>query len=145
MVGIKNRYSRRTYRTEASFISTTATAGPWAIKENQLSAPLSFSDARHLGNEVEYMLDTPMLQARNRRLFDLEIDNIPGGTNEAHRLAYSVTYDGISYGQENWVHLDEPRNYTERILARRLGYTRNNVGFRLRWITDSPVPSVTSG
>ena len=112
----------------------------WTVgdKRESVISTLSFSDARHLGQEVEYRVDTPMVQARNRRLFDLEIDNIPGRTDETHRLAYSVTYDGLRYGQENWVHLDEPRNYTERILARRLGYTRNNVGFRLRWITDSP-------
>ena len=87
---------------------------------------------------MEYQVDTPMVQARNRRLYDLEVDNIPGRSGEQHRLAFSVTYDGISYGQEKWVHLDQPRSYRRRVLSRRLGYSRNNVGFRLRWITDSP-------
>ena len=112
----------------------------WTVgdKREAMISSLSFSDARHLGNEVEYRLDTPMVQARNRRLYDLEVDNIPGRTNENHRLAYSVTYDGLIYGQENWIHLDEPRDYRQRVLARRLGYSKNNIGFRLRWITDSP-------
>ena len=112
----------------------------WTVgdKTDSIITELNFSDARHNGEEVEYMVDTPMIQARNRRLFDLEIDNIPGRTDEDHRLAYSVTFDGITYGQENWTHLDSPENYTQRVLARRLGYVRNNVGFRLRWITDSP-------
>ena len=112
----------------------------WTVgdKRDPIITNLSFSDARHNGEEVEFILDTPMIQSRNRRLFDLEIDNIPGRTDSPHRLAYSVTYDGITYGQEHWIPLDEPENYTGRVLARRLGYTRNNVGFRLRWTTDSP-------
>ena len=112
----------------------------WTVgdKRESVISTLSFSDARHLGAEVEYQLDTPMIQARNRRLYDLEIDNIPGRTNENHQLAYSITFDGITYGQEHWIHLDEPRDYRQRVLARRLGYSKNNIGFRLRWITDSP-------
>lgn len=107
-------------------------------KRTGVISRLTFTDARHLGEEVEFMVETPMVQARNARLYDLEIDNVPGYSGEFHRLAYSVTFDGNSYGQENWIHLDEPLNYRERILARRLGYSRNNIGFRLRWTTDSP-------
>ena len=112
----------------------------WSVgdKTDPVISSLNFVDARHLGEEVEYQVDTPMVQARNRRLYDLEIDNIPGRSGEQHRLAFSVTYDGITYGQEKWVHLDQPRSYRRRVLSRRLGYSRNNVGFRLRWITDSP-------
>ena len=112
----------------------------WTAGDKQagIISRLTFTDARHIGQEVEFMVDTPMVQARNNRLYDLEVDNIPGHTGENHRLAYSITYDGISYGQENWIPLDQSDNYIMRVLARRLGYTRNNVGFRLRWITDSP-------
>jgi len=112
----------------------------WTVgdKRDPIISELNFSDARHHGEEVEYVLETPMFQVRNKRVFDLELDNIPGRTHAEHRLAFSVTYDGITFGQEHWIHFDEALNYTERVLARRIGYVRNNIGFRLRWITDNP-------
>ena len=107
-------------------------------KRQPLLSRFSFTDARHVGEIVEFILDTPMIQARNNRVYDLEIDSVPGRSNTARRLAHSVTVNGISYGAEHWIHFDEPQNYTERILERRIGYFRNNVGFRLRWITETP-------
>ena len=111
----------------------------WTVgdKRQPLLSRFSFTDARHVGQPVEFILDTPMVQARNRRVYDLEIDSVPGRSNTARRLAHSVTVNGISYGTEHWIHFDEPQNYTERVLERRIGYFRNNVGFRLRWITET--------
>ena len=97
----------------------------------------SYTDSRHVGEEVEFIVDTPMIQARNKRLFDLQVDAVPGRVNAARRLAYSVTLDGLTYGQEHWINFDRPQNYTERILSRQLGYVKNNVGFRLRWVTPT--------
>ena len=99
---------------------------------------LRFDSAAHIGEAVEYECFSPMLQLRNLSLFDLQVDNIPGFNEELYRLAFSVTYDGKSYGQEKWVNFSNPSNRRERILARQLGYTRNNVGFKLRWITTAP-------
>ena len=79
-----------------------------------------------------------MIQARNNRIFDLEVDSISGRANLAYRLAVSTTFDGLTYGNEKWIDYDTPQNYTKRVLFRRLGYMRNNIGFKLRWITDTP-------
>ncbi len=106
-------------------------------RENFLSR-LNFNSGAHAGERVEYRLDSQMLQARNHRLFDLDVDNVPGRANKAYRLAVSITYDGITWGQEEWIEFDTPQDYTERVLIRILGYSRNNIGFRLRWITDTP-------
>ena len=106
-------------------------------RENILSR-IDFESAGHSGDRVEFILNTPMLQARNLRLFDLDVDNVPGRTNRAYRLAVSLTYDGITYGQEHWTEFDTPTEYTRRVLIRIIGYTRFNVGFRLRWISDTP-------
>ena len=107
-------------------------------KRQPLLSRFSYTDARHVGELVEFILDTPMIQARNNRLFDLEVDSVPGRSNTARRLAHSITVNGISYGTEHWIHFDEPQDYTQRVLERRIGYFRNNVGFRIRWITETP-------
>ncbi len=112
----------------------------WTLgdKRAPILSRFNFESGAHVGERVEYMLDSMMLQARNVRLFDLDVDNVPGRTSRAYRLAASVTYDGITWGQEHWTEFDTPTDYTRRVLIRVLGYTRYNVGFRLRWITDTP-------
>ena len=114
--------------------------GQWSVGDKQANiiSSLSFTDARHVGNPVEYILTTPLIQARNVRLFDLDIDSVSGRELRVNRIAYSVTWDGLTYAQENWIDFSAPQDYTTRVLSRRLGYSRNNVGFKLRWISDTP-------
>ena len=100
---------------------------------------LTFDDASQLEEAVEYECFTPLLQMfRNQSLFDFQVDSLPGYTDEAYRLAFSVTFDGKAYGQEKWIDFSKPHRRRDRILARRLGYIRDNVGFKLRWITKKP-------
>ncbi len=112
----------------------------WTLgdKRDNILSRFNFESAGHVGERVEFLLDTPMVQLRNVRLFDLDVDNIPGRANTAYRVAVSLTYDGITYGQEHWTEFDTLTEYTRRVLIRVLGYTRYNVGFRLRWISDTP-------
>ena len=114
--------------------------GTWSVGDKiaNLLSELSFTDARHIGQPVEYELTTPLVQARNVRLFDLDMDNVSGRAIRVNRIAYSVTYDGITYGQEVWTHFSSPQDYTTRVLSRRLGYSRDNIGFKLRWIAETP-------
>lgn len=98
----------------------------------------NFSSASHAGQKVEFSVFTPMVQVRNKRLFDLEVDNIPGRPGSETNLAFSVTYDGISYREEKWTTFSTELDYTQRVLERTFGYVHNNVGFKLRWITDKP-------
>lgn len=106
-------------------------------RENILSR-FDFSSGAHIGERVGYQLDSQMVQARNMLLFDLDVDTVPGRANSAYRLSLSATYDGITYSQQCWHEFDSPMEYTRRVLVRVLGYARNNIGFRLRWVTDTP-------
>ena len=112
----------------------------WTLgdKRDNFLSRFNFGSGAHAGDRVEYMLDSMMLQSRNVWLFDLDVDNVPGRSNKAYRIAVSATYDGITWGEERWSEFDTPAEYTRRVLIRVLGYTRYNVGFRLRWITDTP-------
>lgn len=105
---------------------------------NGTVSELDFDTASHLGQSVRYQAFTPMMQFRNVSLHDLQVDNIPGYNTEDYRLAFATTYDGKSYGQEKWVDFSKANNRRERVLSRKLGYVRNNIGFRLSWITPTP-------
>lgn len=109
-----------------------------ADKRQPILSRFNFESGAHIGQAVEYRLDSQMLQARNVKLFDLDVDTVPGHSNRAYRLSISITYDGITYGQQEWITFDTPQEYTERVLLRILGYCRYNIGFRLRWIADTP-------
>ncbi|MRE42897.1 hypothetical protein GII65_00915, partial [Escherichia coli] len=51
----------------------------------------------------------------------------------------SATTDGINYGREQMIEQNEPFVYDKRVLWKRVGRIRKNVGFKLRVITKSPV------
>ena len=109
-----------------------------ADKRQNILSRFSFTNARHIGQDVEYIVHTTLVQVRNKRLFDLQVDTVPGRTLEASNMSYATTFDGITYSAEHFIRFNTPRDYTRRVLARRLGYVRNNVGFRLRWTTGTP-------
>lgn len=99
----------------------------------------SMDNAAHLGQAVEFECYSPLLQQfRNMSLFDLQVDNIPGYTDTFYRLGVAFTYDGKAYQQEKFIDFSEPQRRRDRVLTRRLGYIRNNLGFRLRWVTTEP-------
>lgn len=108
-------------------------------KQNGSVSDFTMDNAGHLGAAVGFEVFSPMLQMfRNMSLFDLQVDNLPGYNDDFYRLAFSQTYDGRSYGQEKWIDFSNPDNRRRRVLSRRLGYVRNNIGFKLRWITRTP-------
>ena len=107
-------------------------------KQDPIISKLDKNVGSHIGEPIEYILFSHMAQLRNVRIMDLQVDSIPGSSNEAYRLAISVTYDGVSYQQEQWIDFDSPKNYTDRVLLRRLGYSQNNIGYKVRWVSSTP-------
>lgn len=75
----------------------------------------------------------------NARVFDLEVESSTGVAQYADRLFLSATTDGINYGREQMIEQNEPFVYDKRVLWKRVGRIRKNVGFKLRVITKSPV------
>uniref|UniRef100_UPI001FCE76C8 packaged DNA stabilization protein n=1 Tax=Escherichia coli TaxID=562 RepID=UPI001FCE76C8 len=84
-------------------------------------------------------LFTPLFKADNARVFDLEVESSTGVAQYADRLFLSATTDGINYGREQMIEQNEPFVYDKRVLWKRVGRIRKNVGFKLRVITKSPV------
>lgn len=80
-----------------------------------------------------------MIKADNARLFDFELEASTGVAQIADKLFLSVTTDGINYSREQLIEQNSPFQYDKRILWRRIGRVRKNIGFKIRIITKSPV------
>ena len=115
--------------------------GNWTAgdKQNGQVSNWTQTTGAHLGESVEYQLFTPMVQIRNRPVFDLQVDNIPGYIDSGvYRLGVAATRDGKIYANDLWIDFSKPLDRRTRVLTRKLGYIRNNIGFRLRWTTTAP-------
>ena len=49
--------------------------------------------------------------------------------------AFSVTYDGLTYGKEYWTLYGEKSDYSTRCINRMLGYVRDFIGFKIRTVS----------
>lgn len=108
-------------------------------KTEAVTGTLSFEVTSQYGKAVEHLLYTPMFKADNARIFDFELESTTGIAQIAHRLFLSATADGVVYGKEQLVEANKPFAYDRRVLWRRIGRIRKNIGFKVRIITTSPV------
>ncbi len=99
---------------------------------------LDESVVTHYGQKVEALLYSPLVRLPDYSIDSLEIDTIPGHTvTDDARVAVSVTLDGVTYGSEYWMDYGGPSEYGQRFMLYRLGYVRNIIGFKFRWISES--------
>ncbi|MBT0729516.1 packaged DNA stabilization protein [Rosenbergiella nectarea] len=89
--------------------------------------------------EQEHLLYTPLFKADNNLIFDFELESSTGISQKTLRLFLSATTDGINFGREQMISQSRPFEYDRRVLWRRIGRIRKNVGFKVRVITMSPV------
>lgn len=90
-------------------------------------------------DNIQKTINTNTPLPPNARCFDLEVESSTGVAQYADRLFLSATTDGINYGREQMIEQNEPFVYDKRVLWKRVGRIRKNVGFKLRVITKSPV------
>ncbi|EFL8224850.1 hypothetical protein TI77_001760 [Escherichia coli] len=108
-------------------------------KLESMTGKLQFDISSQYDKQQEHLLFTPLFKADNARVFDLEVESSTGVAQYADRLFLSATTDGINYGREQMIEQNEPFVYDKRVLWKRVGRIRKNVGFKLRVITKSPV------
>lgn len=108
-------------------------------KKESILGNLSFIGSGQYDKQVEHILYTPMVKADNARVFDMELEASTGVAQIADRLFLSATTDGINFGREQMIEQNAPFQYDRRILWRRVGRVRKNIGFKVRVITKSPV------
>ncbi len=98
---------------------------------------LDSSIGSQYGEQVESILYSPLLDLEQSSIDQVEITTIPGHQINAEDVTCSVslTYDGVTYGKE-WFNLyGQKSNYGTRFIANRMGYIRENVGFKVRCVT----------
>ncbi|MCX8965124.1 hypothetical protein EHW66_08900 [Erwinia psidii] len=107
-------------------------------KNEGITGKLDFALASQYGEVAELILYTPLAKADNSLLFDFEIETAAGLALYAERCFISVTTDGCNYGREQLIPSDSRYRYDRRIIWRRVGRCRKNIGFRLRFVTSTP-------
>jgi len=104
-----------------------------------VTGTLSFSSSAQYENQTEHVLYTPMFKADNARVFDFELESATGVSQEAEKLFLSATADGSNYGAEKMLSSNSSFIYDKRVIWRRMGRIRKNIGFKVRVVTRSPV------
>lgn len=110
-----------------------------ADKGGNLWGEVDNSISSQYGEAQEHILYTPYLPADNAFLFDLELEASTGKTGLIQTILVSATQDGLTYGPEFVAGKDVPLDYNRRILKRKLGRVRKNIGFKIRCISEGPV------
>lgn len=108
-------------------------------KLESLKGVLKFDISSQYGKQQEHLLFTPMFKADNARVFDFELESSTGVAQYADRLFISATADGINFGREQMIEQNSPFVYDKRVIWKRVGRVRKNIGFKIRIITGSPV------
>jgi hypothetical protein len=121
--------------------------GQWVYGDTQ-GATLGYLDptvATHYGAIAQWYLYTPLLYLEAVSLDELAVQIIPGHTATSDAtVAISLTYDGYYYGSEAWLTYGAPSAYSQRFIARTLGYVRNYFGLRLRGASRSRMAFATA-
>lgn len=91
------------------------------------------------GEQQEAVLFSPMLAGNGITLHDLQIESGTGNRGQVQKLMLSVTVDGINYGKEISTMGGKPYEYNKRVIMRRIGYVRKNIGFKIRAVSESPL------
>ncbi len=99
----------------------------------------NFASSAQYDVHQEHLLYTPLIKGDNARLFDFMLEASTGVAQIADKLFLSATSDGITYGQEKTISQNKPFDYNKRVLKRRIGRVRKNIGFKVRIVTKSPV------
>lgn len=92
----------------------------------------------HYDNTVEWLLFTPFLDLDSLSIDEIEIETIPGRTTfDDASVFFSMTSDGETYSKEYITAYGASLDRNKRFFLRRLGDTRDWVGFKFRGATKS--------
>lgn len=121
--------------------------GSW-IFGDKIDSRLGLLDstvATQYGEIVEWVLFTPFIYLEDQSVDQLMIQTIPGftSTNDA-TVFLSMTYNGLTYGNERTVNYGSQADYGQRFEVNRLGYIRDWFAFKLRGASRSRMAFATA-
>lgn len=118
------------------FEDNTITCGD---KLEAVTGQFNFASSAQYDRQAEHILYSPLIKADNSILSDLELETSGGVCDRIDRIFISATTDGINYGREQMVVMQSPFVYDNRVIWRRIGRVRKNIGFKFRVIAKGPV------
>lgn len=89
------------------------------------------------GDSAQFIFYSPFISIDSASINELELDTIPGFTDDTATVSFSTTYNGMTYSKQWWNLYSEPNDYETRFIIRRIGYVREYIGFRFRTITEA--------
>lgn len=105
------------------------------IKENKLGY-LDDKSAAQYGEQAESICYSPIVSGLESYSIDqFEIDTIAGYATNNFSSAFSLSYDGVTYGTEYWNVIACSQGYNKRYISRRCGYVRDDMNFKFRFVS----------
>lgn len=110
----------------------------WIYGDNTDSRLGSLDDTTNLQyeEEIEEIFYTPIVNLETQSINQFEVDTLPGFSPGDVRAFFSMSYDGVTYGQEYTMTVSEQFNYNLRLILRRLGYIRENFNIKMRIVAN---------
>ncbi|QDP52078.1 MAG: putative packaged DNA stabilization protein [Prokaryotic dsDNA virus sp.] len=105
------------------------------VLENKLGY-LNDEIASQYDEQVECICYTPILSLETFSIDEFDLDTIPGYSASDFTSAFSMSYDGITYGEEQWNLISVMGGYNKRYVVRNLGYIRDSFNFKFRFVSD---------
>jgi len=96
---------------------------------------LSNTIASQYGDKAEFIFYTPIITIEDMSINELELQLIPGFATDEVIVFVSLSYNGITYGQEFTLPASTEFDYDLRFIARRLGYIRQNFNLKFRVVS----------
>jgi len=92
--------------------------------------------AAQYGNQVECIFYTPIItELETMSIDEFEIKTIAGFSSNDFTSAFSLSYDGVTYGTEYWNLISFSQGYNQRYISRGLGYVRDDFNFKFRFVS----------
>ena len=113
-------------------VSSAASAWIYGDKQDTTIGKLNRTLCTQYGADLQWECYTPIVKV-GRTINEMEVDTIAGtNTTASPSIFVSTTKDGFAYGPEKIISTGGQGNYTQRVIARRLGYYPHYFGLKLR-------------
>ena len=109
----------------------------WVYGDKQESklAYLDNQSFAQYGDAQEALVYTPIIPSKRVSINQVELNTIQGYADPAISVAMSMSYDGVTWGEEHWTVVSKPDNYNDNYIVRRLGYVAQSFSLRFRFIS----------
>lgn len=105
---------------------------------NSIKGTIDLTTSGQYGEDVEMILYTPLINAAQAVLTDLELDVSLGAENPIKHIFVTASEDGMVYGPERLMRYDDRMRFLGRAHMLKVGRVRSSVTFRFRLVGQAP-------